>query len=204
MGKKDPRVDAYIAKSADFAKPILTHLRKIVHQGCPDVVEEMKWSTPHFGYKGMFCGMAAFKQHCIFGFWKHALLAGRVKGAMRRGVEAMGQFGRLTSLGDLPSDTVMLALVKEARRLNDDGITLPKRKVTPERDRVLAIPAYFMSAVRKNGKALATFHGASYGFKKEYVVWVVDAKTEATRVRRLTTAVEWIAEGKGRNWKYER
>jgi hypothetical protein len=203
MGKRDPRVDAYIARSADFAKPILTRLRKIVHQGCPEVVEEMKWSTPHFGYKGMFCGMAAFKQHCIFGFWKHALIARHAKGAMRRGVEAMGQFGRLTSLDDLPADAVMIALVKEAKRLNDEGIKPSKRKVTPEKDRVLAIPAYFLQAVRKNKRALATFQAASYSFRKEYVVWVADAKAEETRARRLATAVEWMAEGKGRNWKYE-
>ena len=203
MGKKDPRVDAYIAKSADFAKPILNHLRKIVHEGCPEVVEELKWSAPHFSYKGMFCGCAAFKQHCVFGFWRHALLAKRVKGVPKLGLEAMGQFGRLTSLADLPSDATMLTLVKEAKRLNDEGIRAPKRKRTPEKDRVLAIPPYFMKAVRRNKRALETFAEASYSFKKEYVVWVTDAKSEETRDRRLTTAVAWMAEGKGRNWKYE-
>ena len=204
MGKRDPRVDAYVAKSADFAQPILNHLRKIVHRGCPEVVEELKWSAPHFNYKGMFCGMAAFKRHCIFGFWKHALLATRVKGMRRRGVEAMGQFGRLASLDDLPSDAVMVALVKEAMRLNDDGIALPRRTVTPVRDRVLTIPPYFIKAVRANKKALATFETASYSFRKEYVSWVADAKADDTRSRRLETAVKWMAEGKGRNWRYER
>jgi hypothetical protein len=204
MGKKDPRVDAYIANSPDYAKPILKHLRKIVHKGCPEVVEETKWSMPHFSYKGMFCGMAAFKQHCTFGFWKHGLLVERVHGMPRLGVDAMGQFGCLTSLGDLPGDAVLLAIVKEARRLNDEGIKVPPRKVTLKKDRVLTIPAYFMKAVRANRKALATFENASYSFKKEYVAWVVDAKSEETRARRLGTAVEWMAEGKGRNWKYER
>lgn len=204
MGKRDPRVDAYIAKSADFAQPILAHLRKIVHQGCPEVVEELKWSAPHFAYKGMFCGMAAFTRHCIFGFWKHGLLAQRATGAMRRGVEAMGRFGKLTSLDDLPADAVMIALVKEAKRLNDEGIKPPRRKGTPAKDRVLTIPAYFMAAVRKDKRTLATFRDASYSFKKDYVAWVTDAKSEDTRARRLATAVEWMAEGKGRNWKYER
>lgn len=203
MGKPDPRVDAYIAKSADFAKPILKHLRQVVHEACPAVVEEMKWSFPHFSYKGMFCGIAAFKQHCTFGFWKHSLLVERVKGLPRLGADAMGQFGRITSLRDLPSKAILLRLVKEAAILNDEGIKPPKRKVTPKADRVLTVPDYFLKAVRKNRKALKTFEGGSYSFKKEYVAWVVDAKTDETRARRLETAVEWMAEGKSRNWKYE-
>jgi hypothetical protein len=203
MGKKDPRVDAYIAKSADFAKPILKQLREVVHQGCPEVVEEMKWSFPHFSYKGMFCGMAAFKQHATFGFWKHELLVERVRGLPRLGADAKGQFGRLTSLDDLPRKAVLLKLVKEAAILNDAGIKPARRKVTPKADRVLQVPDYFMNAVSKNKSALKTFEGASYSFRKEYVSWIVEAKTEQTRQRRLQTAVQWMAEGKARNWKYE-
>jgi hypothetical protein len=203
MGKKDPRVDAYIAKSADFAKPILKHLRQVVHEGCPEVVEEMKWSFPHFSYKGMFCGMAAFKQHATFGFRQHALLVKRVKGLPRLGANAMGQFGRLTSLDELPRKALLLTLVKEAAILNDAGIKPARRKVTPKADRVLQVPDYFMNAVSKNKNALKTFEGASYSFRKEYVSWIVEAKTEQTRQRRLETAVQWMAEGKARNWKYE-
>jgi len=149
MGKKDPRVDEYIASAADFAKPILRHLRAVVHKGCPDVVEEMKWSFPHFSYKGMFCGMAAFKEHATFGFWKQALLAERAKGMPKLGVEAMGQFGRITSLDDLPGELTLLALVKEAARLNDDGVKPRPLQVTPKESRVLKVPPYFMTVVRK-------------------------------------------------------
>src|ERR1051326_3458971 len=74
MGKKDPRVDAYIEKSADFARPILNRLRKLVHAGCLQVVEEIKWRCPHFMHHGMLCGIAAFKEHCTFGFWKASLM----------------------------------------------------------------------------------------------------------------------------------
>jgi hypothetical protein len=203
MGKRDPRFDAYIAKSTDFAKPILRHLRKIVHKGCPEVVEEMKWSMPHFSYKGMFCGMAAFKQHATFGFWQSGLLAARVREMPRLGAEAMGNFGRLMTLDDLPNDAVLLALVRNAKRLRDEGIKPPKRKVPPKKDRVLTIPGYFLKAVRRNKRALATFESGSYSFKKEYVSWVIEAKAAETRARRLETAVAWMADGKGRNWKYE-
>ncbi len=203
MAKKNPAVDAYIAKSADFAKPILKHIRKLVHGACPDVVEEMKWSFPHFSYKGMFCGMAAFKQHATFGFWKANLMAERVKEMPKLGADAMGQFGCITSVKDLPSDAIMTKLIKVAVELNDAGVKAPKKKVTPVKDRVLTIPDYFMKAVKKNKKALATFEAFPYSSKKEYVAWVVEAKAEATRDKRLAQAVEWMAEGKRRNWKYE-
>jgi hypothetical protein len=203
MGRMDPRVDAYIAKSAEFAKPILTHVRRVVHEGCPEVVEEMKWNFPHFSYKGMFCGMAAFKEHATFGFWKHELLVERVKGLPQLGAEAMGQFGRLTSLDDLPHKAVLLKLVREAAILNDKGIKPARRTLTPKADLTLEVPDYLMKALRRNRKALKTFETASYSFRKEYVSWLVDAKSEPTRQRRLATAVEWMADGKGRNWKYE-
>ena len=203
MANKNPAFDAYIAKSVDFAKPILKHIRKLVHAACPDTVEEMKWSMPHFSYKGMFCGMAAFKQHATFGFWKHNLVAERVKEMPKLGVDAMGQFGCITSVKDLPSDAIMTKLIKVAVELNDTGVKVPKRKVTPLKDRVLTIPDYFMRALKKNKKALAIFEEFPYSSKKEYVAWVVEAKAEATRDKRLAQAVEWMAEGKRRNWKYE-
>ena len=204
MGKKDPRVDAYLAKAADFAKPILKRVRTLVHRGCPEAVEELKWNVPHFGYKGMFCMMAAFKQHCMFGFWKRGLLMKRVQGLPGLGGNTTGWFKRLTSLADLPSDQTLLKLVQEAKILNDLGLKPPKRKPAENKDRVLDIPGYFMKALRQNKKALATFGAGSYSFRKEYVTWVVGAKTEETRARRLETALQWMAQGKARNWKYEK
>jgi uncharacterized protein YdeI (YjbR/CyaY-like superfamily) len=200
MASKDPRVDAYIAKSADFAKPILTHIRELVHQGCPEVEETMKWSMPFFTYKGMLCHMAAFKTHCSIGFWKSALVMG--KKLLANGSEAgMGQFGRITALADLPSDKKMLAYIKEAKRLNDEGIQKPT-KPKPKGPRELAVPAELTAALRKNKKALATFEGFSYSHKKEYVEWIAEAKREQTKAQRLATTVAWLSEGRPRHWKY--
>lgn len=203
MGTEDKRVDAYIAKSAAFAKPILRHLRELVHEAVPESGEEMKWSFPHFSYKGMFCAMAAFKGHCTFGFWKRGPVAARVKEMPRLGADAMGQFGRITSLDDLPGDAVMIKILKVAARLNDDGVKSSKRKVTAPKDRVLMVPAYFRRAVNENANAKATFAAFPYSCRKEYVAWVAEAKTEVTREKRLATTVEWLAQGKRRNWKYE-
>lgn len=197
MGTRDPRVDAYIAKSAPFARPILSHIREVVHAGCPDVEEAMKWSFPHFMYKGMLCSMASFKQHCAFGFWKGSLL----KDGSMPAKDAMGQYGRITSLADLPDATRLLRLVKQAAALNDEGAKVARTpKVT--RGKTVKTPAYFIAAVRKNKKALATYEAFSPSHKREYVEWVTEAKAETTRKRRLETAVTWMAQGKGRNWKY--
>lgn len=198
MPTKDPRVDAYIVKSADFAKPILNHIRKLVHAACPDVSETMKWSFPHFEHKGVLCSMAAFKNHCALGFWKGELFLPKGKED-----EAMGWFGRITSVSDLPADKVLLGYIKEAVRLNEFGTKVPSRTKPKER-KPLVIPDYFTTAVKKNKKALNTFENFSYSHKKEYVEWVTEAKTDDTRNKRLATTVEWLAEGKARNWKYER
>lgn len=197
MGTRNPRVDEYIAKSADFAQPILHYFRDLVHQSCPDVEEVMKWSFPNFTYKGMYCNMAAFKEHCSFGFWKASLLPGPPH------QNGMGHFGRITSMKDLPPKRELVSLLKEAKRLNDEGIGKKK----PARSAVkkeLVVPDYFTAAVKKNKKAQAAFEAFSYSHKKEYVEWVSEARTEETRNRRLSTTVEWLAEGKSRNWKYER
>lgn len=202
MGKKDPRVDAYIAQSAEFARPILVRLRKVVHAGCPEVQETIKWGFPHFDYKGIMAGMAAFKEHCTFGFWKGSLLvSGDDSG---RQDEAMGQFGRLTKLSDLPADATLVRWVRKAADLNDRGVKLPQRSKPRAKNRTLEVPAFFLAAVRKNKRALATFEEFSYSNKKEYVEWVIEAKGEETRARRLATAIEWMADGKPRNWKYIR
>lgn len=199
MPTQDPRVDAYIAKSADFAKPILKHLRALVHRGCPEVVETLKWGMPSFGYKGMLCGMAAFKQHCSFGFWKGELILHQKPGGMADA--GMGHFGRITSLADLPGARTLLGYVKQAAALNDAGVKKPGRP-KPKGKTQLVVPDYFTAAMKKNKKTLATFQAFSYSHKKAYLEWITEAKREETRAERLKTALEWLAQGKARNWKY--
>ncbi len=205
MGKRSPRVDAYIAKAADFAKPILEQLRELVHKACPDAEEIIKWGMPSFDYKGPFCLMASFKQHAVFDFWKGNLLKDPKKYLQPRsadGGNAMGFFGRLISVKDIPPKKIMLDFIKQAKKLNDDGVKLPpKAKITIKE---LVVPPYFTKALKSNKKALATFNAFSPGNKKEYITWVVEAKTKTTREKRLETALEWLAEGKIRNWKYVR
>jgi uncharacterized protein YdeI (YjbR/CyaY-like superfamily) len=195
MGSNDPRVDAYIANAQAFAKPILRHLRRVVHEACPGADETMKWSFPHFQYKGMLCSMAAFKEHCAFGFWNQSILSEEQQSA-----EAMGQFGRLTTVADLPAERTLAGLVRKAAALNDQGIK-PKRQAKPRRP-PLTPPVYLTDALRKNKKAQTTFENFSPTQQREYVEWVTEAKTDQTRERRLATAIEWMAEGKIRNWKY--
>jgi uncharacterized protein YdeI (YjbR/CyaY-like superfamily) len=206
MANRDKRIDAYIAKAQPFARPVLRHIRSLVHTACPGVEETMKWSFPHFDYRGqMMCSMAAFKEHCVFGFWKSTLLmdpGGYLKPRSAQGGTAMGNLGRITAMGDLLPDKVFIGFVRQAMKLNDEGAKLPaKPKTKPAK---LVIPNYFMKAVRRNKKAAAVFDAFSYSNKKEYVQWVTDAKTDSTREQRLATAVEWMAEGKVRNWKYLR
>lgn len=203
MGITEKRIDTYIQKSNNFAKPILTRLRKIVHHACPDVVEKIKWGFPHFDYKGMMCSMAAFKSHCAFTFWKATLMKDKHRVFSNVQESAMGHLGRITSLEYLPKDKIMIEYIKEAMRLNDEGVNLPK-KVKPKEKKDLKIPVYFSKAVTRNKKALKTFETFSYSHKKEYIEWVTEAKTDATRNKRLATTIEWLAEGKARNWKYEK
>ena len=197
MGTRDPRVDAYIARSAEFARPILSHLREIVHSACPEVEETLKWSAPHFMYRGMLAGMSAFKAHCAFGFWKGSLVTGGDGGVE---AQAMGQFGRITSLDDLPPRRVIIGYVKQAMKLNEEGVKTPKRRKTPKPEPLM--PAELAAALAKNAKARATFEAFSPSHRREYVEWIAEAKGEETRQRRLANALEWMAEGKARNWKY--
>ena len=198
MPTVDPRIDAYIEKSADFAKPILTHIRKLVHKACPDITETMKWSFPHFDHKGTVCSMASFKQHCAFGFWKQSLLE---QGAFPAEKTAMGSFGRITSLKDLPSDRVMISLIQQAVELNEKGIKVQKK---PAEKKEIVVPDDLKKALSKNKAAKTAFEKFSPSHKREYVMWIEEAKTEPTRNKRLATTVEWLSEGKSRNWKYER
>ena len=203
MTRKDPRIDAYIAKSAPFARPILKHLRQVVHAGCPQVEETLKWGFPHFLHGGILCSMASFKAHCAFGFWKPARLAAAGVRLPAATEKAMGQFGRLTTLADLPSEAALRRLVKAMAALNAAGVKAPA-KPRPAARRAVAVPADLLAALRKNRRALATFEGLSPSDRRDYVEWVTEAKREETRRRRLATAVEWLAEGKVLNWKYVR
>lgn len=201
MGTRDPRVDAYIEKSAAFAQPILRHLRQVVHEACPQVEEAMKWSTPHFTYHGMLANMASFKQHCAFGFWKGELV---MQDGGERVAEAMGSFGRITSVDDLPPREVLIGYVQQAMRLNETGVKAPTRTKTGEKKPELETPADLAEALGRNPAARATFDGFSPSHRREYVEWITEAKSDATRQKRLQQAVEWMAEGKPRHWKYAR
>ncbi|HMC54090.1 MAG TPA: YdeI/OmpD-associated family protein [Gemmatimonadaceae bacterium] len=196
MGKRDGRIDEYIAKQQDFAKPILRYLRDVVHQACPECQETLKWGMPSFMHHGILCGMAAFKAHATFGFWKHTLVVGKADADQR----AMGSFGRLTSIEDLPSKRELLALIRKAATLNEEGVKAPAK--TPRPKKAIAMPPAFRSALSKNKKARANYEAFPPSHKREYLEWIVEAKREETRDRRIAQAVTWIAGGKARNWKY--
>ena len=194
MARKDPRVDAYIKRAAPFARPILKHLRKIVHLGCRDVEETIKWRSPFFEHKGTMCFMAAFKEHCAFGFWKGALIFGKEnKGAM-------GHFGRITSINDLPDRKTLIGFVRKAAELNKAGVkkSAPRTRAKQK----INVPSDLKAALQKKAKARTTFEDFSYSHKKEYVDWITGAKRDETRKKRLTTAIQWLGQGKPQNWRY--
>ena len=202
---KDKRIDAYIAKAQPFAQPILKKLRELIHKGNPEVQETIKWGMPSFDYKGPFCSFAAFKQHAVFGFWKYKLIKdpnGYLGEIFNKGGTSMGNLGRMTSIKDLPPDKYVIDFVKQAKKLNDDGIKMPPRVVKPKKD--LVVPSYFTLTLKKNKKAFTHFENFSPSAKRDYVEWITEAKTDETRDLRMKLAVEWMAEGKRRNWKYER
>jgi uncharacterized protein YdeI (YjbR/CyaY-like superfamily) len=194
MGKRDPRVDAYIEKSAAFARPVLTRLREVVHAACPEVRETMKWSMPHFDYEGPLCGMSAFKEHCAFGFWKGALIVENPS------AEAMGQLGRIRSLKDLPPNKTLTGWIRKGMALNEQGVKVPRASRPKKRE--ARVPADLQKALARNAKARAAFAAFSPSHRREYVEWLEEAKRPETREKRVATAVEWMAEGKSRNWKY--
>ncbi|MCB0430520.1 MAG: YdeI/OmpD-associated family protein [Flavobacteriales bacterium] len=198
----NPDVDHYIARSAPFAQLVLQHIRKLIHQACPEVEEKMKWSFPHFDYKGMMCSMAAFKQHCAFTFWKGALLEDPNRVMDKKRSEAMGQFGRIALIDDLPEDAIVLGLIRDAMRLNDEGIKLPPKPKKPVNK--VTVPDILRDALGKNKKAGAQFEALSAACQREYIQWITEAKREETRERRVKSAIEWISEGKHLNWKYQK
>jgi len=197
MGARNPRVDDYIAKAQPFAQPILVQVREVVHSACPDVVETIKWRMPSFEWKGILAGMAAFKAHAVFGFWKHDLIVG----ADAKAKEAMGSFGCLKSVKDLPSKSVLAKYVKTAMKLNEAGVKVVRQKTRPKK--AVALHPEFAAALKKSAKARATLDGFPPSARAEYVEWIADAKQEATRARRIADAVLWLSQGKRRHWKYE-
>ena len=189
MAKNDPRVDAYIAKSAESAKPILSYFRGVVHSAVPDVEETIKWGAPHFDYKGMMLGIAGFKQHCVVNFWKGGLI----------GIDG---FGGIKSIDDLPPRKELIALIKKLAKLNEEGVKVARPERAPKKE--AKTPPALAAALKKNKKAASTFENFSPSHRREYIEWITDAKSDETRQRRIDQAVAWIGEGKPRNWKYMR
>ena len=201
-GVRSPAVDAYVARAPEFARPILEQIRAAFHAGCPELEEKIKWGVPSFEYLGLLGGMAAFKRHVAFGFWKSRLMKdfevtfGRAAGAslMRARVE---------SLADLPSRRVLVAMVEEAKRLNQEGVKEP-RLARPKGSSRVVVPTDLRAALARRPQARAFFKGLAPSHRREYVAWIAEAKRPETRAKRIATTLEWLAAGKRRNWKYER
>jgi len=203
MASTDARIDAYIEKSAEFARPILSHLRKLVHKACPTATETVKWGMPFFEYNGsLLCNMAGFKQHCSFGFWNASQMKDANSKLQVKDRGAMGNFDRISTVKDLPSDKEMLGYIKEAVTLIDKGVKKPVVKKAPKPE--LPVPPELVAALKKNKKAQAAFDAFPPSHRREYVEWITEAKTEATREKRLATTLEWLTEGKSRMWKYQK
>jgi uncharacterized protein YdeI (YjbR/CyaY-like superfamily) len=192
MSKRDPRVDAYIAKSADFARPILNRIRQLVHASCPHVEETIKWNSPFYEYKGILLATPAFKRHCALIFWKGRLFLSKDQKARLR---------RLTTLSELPGAKILTGYIRKAVELNETGIKTPRPK--PRAKKPVVVPGYFLAALKKNKKALTVFEHFRPSHKQEYVEWIVDAKREETRTKHIKAAIKLMTQGKSRNWKYE-
>ena len=201
MKNTDPRVDAYIKRSAPFAQSILNHLRKQVHKACPNVKETIKWGFPHFEYAGMLCFMAGFKSHCTFGFWRGNLLRDIREKANKSGEKGMGQFGRIRNVKDLPSDSVLIRWINEAAKLNEKGKSTVSKK-TVVKKKAVKVPVFFTKSINSTKLTAANFKKLSPSQQNEYVEWVSEAKTEVTREKRMLLTIEWVKEGKPQNWKY--
>lgn len=195
-------IDDYIAQAPDFAQPILTKIRKLYHVACPDIEESMKWSFPHFEYKGIVGNMAAFKQHARFGFWKGKLLKDTY-GLFNVMENAAMSGAKVTDISELPDDKILLEYIRQAVALNESG-TKPPAKKKATRPKTVTVPEDFQKALKKNRKALATFEAFSPSHRREYVEWITQAKQQATRDRRMASAIEWLAEGKPYNWQYRK
>lgn len=201
MSHLNPKVDEYIAKSEDFAKQILGYLRQIIHEICPEVEEDVKWGTPHFAYKGdHLCMMGGFKNHCSFSLYKAEYMKDKkIEESVKSG-KKFGYMDKLKSMSELPSKDVLASLIKEAMLLNEQGVKKAMQK--SETPKIIEIPDYFARKLEENPKAKEIFETKSAAFRKEYLVWIIDAKTETTRQKRIEQSLEWIADGKGRFWQY--
>jgi uncharacterized protein YdeI (YjbR/CyaY-like superfamily) len=206
MEQYDPRIDEYIGKKAPFAQPILKHIRKLMHAASPLITENIKWGHPFFEYKGIFANMAGFKEHCVFGFWGSSAFADP-HGVIQLGdeKESAGNFGRITKLSDLPGDEILTEIIMQAIAIKDNPELAPPKKPKPAKAPKAEIvpPDYFIAALAQSPNALSIYESFSASCKREYLEWITEAKTEPTRLKRTETAVEWIAEGKTRNWKYK-
>lgn len=198
MPRHDDRIDVYIGRSAPFARPILQYLRLVVHEACPGVEETMKWSMPHFTHAGkILAGMSAFKQHAAFA----VPMLDRSEGDPRKRGEAMGNYGRILALADLPGRSALIAQLQQATAAIDAGAKLRgTRRDTPRPE--LPMPDDFAHALAENDAARAHFNGFAPGKQREYLEWIIEARQEVTRTRRIAQAVEWLSEGKARHWKY--
>lgn len=197
MASSDPRFDRHLQDAPEFARPLLHELRARVHAICPDVVESVKWRMPAFEFHGLLAGMAAFRAHCTFGFWKDRLL--RSDAAL---APLLDRLGRMTSVRDLPSKAAFAKVMKAAMRLNVEGIGAPRRRAAPRPE--LAVPPELVRALAASKRAKATFDAFAPSHRREYVQWIVEAKKDETRQRRIEQTIEWLAQGKHRNWQYER
>jgi uncharacterized protein YdeI (YjbR/CyaY-like superfamily) len=201
MKKLNPKVTEYIAKSADFAKPVLNHLRELIHSTCPDVEEDIKWGTPHYSYRGdHLVMMAGFKNHCSFSLYKAEIMKDKTIQESVKAGKKFGYMDKVKSIDELPAKKVLVAYIKEAMVINESGIK--KAIVKSDKPKVVEMPDYFAKALKANAKANKVFNEKSDSFRKEYIVWISDAKTEDTRQKRIEQSLEWIAEGKGRFWQY--
>lgn len=201
-GARNPAVDAYVARAPEFARPILEKIRAAFHAGCPALEEKIKWGVPSFEYKGMLGGMAAFQRHVAFGFWKSRLMKD-FEAVVGRAAGASLMRARVASPADLPPRRVLVAMVKEAKRLNEEGIKEPKLARAKGRIRV-TVPADLRNTLARHPKARAFFTGLAPSHRREYVEWITEAKRPETRAKRIVTTLEWLVAGKRRNWKYER
>jgi uncharacterized protein YdeI (YjbR/CyaY-like superfamily) len=203
--KYDPAINTYITKTEDFARPILEHWRKLLHQNCPDVEEAIKWGIPHFDYKGdHMCVMAAYKGHCSFTFLKGPLMTDPRLKAAKDLKPIKRLLGKITQFSELLPDQEFIAMIKEAVQLNEKGLKVQREKPTDEKPKVLETPGYFQQELEGNPKAKEVFESKSNSFRKEYIIWISEAKTEATRQKRIAEALEWISESKGRFWKHQK
>jgi len=201
------RVDAYIEKAQPFAQPILNHVRELAHKGCPDVQETIKWGMPFFEHRGeILCCVAAFKKHCRFGFWGKEIRV-VLREAKVAGMDKSGWFDRVTRVEDLPADKRLVDFVRQAALLIESGNqTSPmagRNKKAKAKNASVKMTTEFGAALKKSKKATTVFAAFSPSCKREYIEWIADAKRPETRDKRIATAIEWISEGKQRNWKYQ-